>query len=510
MTKEYVNPLFRLLVFHNRDSKDRHITGNLVLLSALTFVAYVCFTNRKRLLVMFSRLGHSSSRVRQPPLNAEKKISSTPGQVSYKSVVPPSRRQAASPLLDARAASLEEIAPSTTEILQKHIPVDSNIKDLHGTFCSPTGFSNDDMISLGRFPDYATLSGVRLPEPQPDLNIHTAIARPYRPIRWPYNQTMALNKLDPDHWLELDRNYTLRIQQRQELYMRHGKSVLDYLPGSQHACRELMEMVLQFLCARYPHYFQLLNDQSILRNDIIGTETDLRLIHPLNVLLNNVPEDFAIMLRDPETGAYVLRAGIICSSLGWSLGLKLGKNIDEIYEPVPDYGEKLQFSMNRFFAKMPTDRLIQRGSWGIEIDQPIHIPPGDPIALRHETQDPDIALDRYHLRVDWQTLRRLPVSAAMVFSFRVLFTPVTQFQNEPYIPSLFLKNYREVKPNLLKHKNIWHTEATILPALELWEREQKEQGIIPEDWQPATLDNYPYYPGWEERWNANQSLKETQ
>ncbi|KAB8247110.1 hypothetical protein BDV35DRAFT_380020 [Aspergillus flavus] len=486
MTKEYVNPLFRLLVFHNWESKDRHITGNLVLLSALTFVAYVCFTNRKRLLVMFSRLGHSSSRVRQPPLNAEKKISSTPGQVSYKSVVPPSRRQAASPLLDARAASLEEIAPSTTEILQKHIPVDSNIKDLHGTFCSPTGFSNDDMISLGRFPDYATLSGVRLPEPQPDLNIHTAIARPYRPIRWPYNQTMG--EFVP----------TITVRQR----TMHSAEA-----GTLHASRIDGDGIV---CARYPHYFQLLNDQSILRNDIIGTETDLRLIHPLNILLNKVPEDFAIMLRDPETGAYVLRAGIICSSLGWSLGLKLGKNIDEIHEPVPDYGEKLQFSMNRFFAKMPTDRLIQRGSWGIEIDQPIHIPPGDPIALRHETQDPDIALDRYHLRVDWQTLRRLPVSAAMVFSFRVLFTPVTQFQNEPYIPSLFLKNYREVKPNLLKHKNIWHTEATILPALELWEREQKEQGIIPEDWQPATLDNYPYYPGWEERWNANQSLKETQ
>ncbi|KAB8272107.1 hypothetical protein BDV30DRAFT_249742 [Aspergillus minisclerotigenes] len=470
MTKEDGNPLFRLLVFHNWESEGRHITSNLVLLSALAFVAYVCFTNRKRLLAMCSRLGNPPAIVRHTSLNAEKKILSTLEQELYKSVVPPSRRQAASPLLDAGAASLEEIAPSPTEILQKHIPLNSNIKDFHGIFYSPTGFSNDDMICLGHFPDYATLSGVRLPEPQPDFNIHTAIARPYRPIRWPYNQTM----------------------------------------GSEHACRELMETVLQFLCARYPHYFQLLNDQSILRNDIIGTETDLRLIHPLHVLLNNVPEDFAIMLRDPETGAYVLRAGIICSSLGWSLGLKLGKNIDEIHEPVPDYGEKLQFSMNRFFAKMPTDRLIQRGSWGIEIDQPIHMPPGDPIALRHETQDPDIALDRYHLRVDWQTLRRLPVSAAMVFSFKVLFTPVTQFQNEPHIPSLFLKNYREAKPNLLKHKNIWHTEATILPALELWEREQKEQGIIPEDWQPATLDNYPYYPGWEERWNANQSLKETQ
>ncbi|KAE8316245.1 hypothetical protein BDV41DRAFT_585636 [Aspergillus transmontanensis] len=474
MTKGDVNPLFRLLAFHSWESKSWHTTGDLVLLSALAFVAYVCFMNRKRLLAMFSRLGNPSARVCQTSLNAEKKILSSPEQELYKSVVPPSRRQTASPLLDAGAASSEETAPSTTEILQKHIPLDSNIKDLHGIFYSPTGFSNDDVICLGRFPDYATLSGVRLPEPQPDFNIHTAIAQPYRPIRWPYNQTMG--ELLPT------------ITARQELYMRHGKAVLDYLPGSEHACRELMEM--------------LLNDQSILRNDIIGTETDLRLIHPLHVLLNNVPEDFAILLRDPETGAYVLRAGIICSSLGWSLGLKLGKNIDGIHEPVPDYGEKLQFSMNRFFAKMPTDRLIQRGSWGIEIDQPVHMPPGDPIALRHETQDPDIALDRYHLRVDWQALRRLPVSAAMVFSFKVLFTPVTQFQNEPYIPSLFLKNYREAKPNLLKHKNIWHTEATILPALELWEREQKEQGIIPEDWQPATLDDYPYYPGWEERWNA--------
>ncbi|KAE8412443.1 hypothetical protein BDV36DRAFT_304839 [Aspergillus pseudocaelatus] len=458
MTNEDVRPLFRLLASHSWESKGWHTTSSLVLLPALAFVACVCFTNRKRLFAVISRLGHPSAIVRQSPLQAEKKIPSTPGKEPYKSVVPPSRRQAASPLLGSGVAGLDETAPSTIEILQNHMPLDSNIKDLHETFYSPTGFSNDDVTYLGRFPDYATLSGVRLPEPQHDFNIHTAIARPYRPIRWPYNQTMG-----------------------------------EFIPTI-------------FLCARYPHYFQLLDDQSILRNDILGTETDLRLIHPLHVLLNNVPEDFAIMLRDPETGEYFLRAGIICSSLGWSLGLKLGKCIDEIHEPVPDYGEKLQFSMNRFFAKMPTDRLIQRGSWGIEIDQPIHMPPGDPIALRHETQDSNIALGRYHLRVDWQTLRRLPVSAAVVFSFKVLFTPVTQFQNEPYIPSLFLKNYREAKPNLLKHKNIWHTEATILPALELWEREQKEQGIIPEDWQPATLDDYPYYPGWKERWEATQRL----
>lgn len=310
-------------------------------------------------------------------------------------------------------------------------------------------------------------------------------------------KTAAISKMDPDHWIELEQNYRVRIQQRQELYIRHGKSVLDYLPGSELACRELMEMVLQFICNRYPNSFQLLNHKTTLRNTILNTETNLALLHPLHVLLNNIPEDFAITVRDPETGTYHFRAGIICSSLGWTLGSKLGKDIDAIHAPVPDYTSKMSFSMNRFFAKLPTDKPIQRGSWGIEIDQPIHMPPGDPAAQRHDIQDPDVPLDRYHLRVDWQTLRRLPFSAAVVFNFKVLFTPVTRLREEPYMPSLFLKNYREAKAELMKHKNAWHTEATVVPALERWEEEQKENGVIPGDWEVATLPEYPYYPGWE-------------
>ncbi|OJJ56494.1 hypothetical protein ASPSYDRAFT_156656 [Aspergillus sydowii CBS 593.65] len=403
----------------------------------------------------------------------------------YKDVLPPSRRQ---------ATGFKEVP--RREILQSLVPLEGDVTHLHGTY-TPTGISSNDIRRLGRFPDYAMLSGVRLPEPLPHVDINTACARPYRPVRWPYHQTMSISKMDPDHWIELEQNYRVRIQQRQELYIRHGKSVLDYLPGSELACRELMEMVLQFICNRYPNSFQLLNHKTTLRNTILNTETNLALLHPLHVLLNNIPEDFAITVRDPETGTYHFRAGIICSSLGWTLGSKLGKDIDAIHAPVPDYTSKMSFSMNRFFAKLPTDKPIQRGSWGIEIDQPIHMPPGDPAAQRHDIQDPDVPLDRYHLRVDWQTLRRLPFSAAVVFNFKVLFTPVTRLREEPYMPSLFLKNYGEAKAELMKHKNAWHTEATVVPALERWEEEQRENGVIPGDWEVATLREYPYYPGWE-------------
>jgi hypothetical protein len=109
-----------------------------------------------------------------------------------------------------------------------------------------------------------------------------------------------------------------------------------------------MEMALQFLCARYPQYFKLDKENMVFHNGILKTETDLKATPPLHVLFNNIPEDFAIMLRDEKTGFYLFRAGIICSSLGWNVASKIGMRLHEIHAPIPDYKEKMQFSMDRY------------------------------------------------------------------------------------------------------------------------------------------------------------------
>ena len=160
----------------------------------------------------------------------------------------------------------------------------------------------------------------------------------------------ALNKLESDWWLELEKTYTVRIAQRKELYAKHGKLVLDYLPGSELACKEIMEMALQFLCARYPQYFSLTQDGSrgyVFQNGILKNETVINNMHPLLVLLENVPEDFACMLRNPEDGCYYFRAGLLCSALGWNVSTKLGMQLKEVHSPIPDYKEKMEFSMDR-------------------------------------------------------------------------------------------------------------------------------------------------------------------
>lgn len=154
-------------------------------------------------------------------------------------------------------------------------------------------------------------------------------------------------KLETDWWIELESTYKSRITQRKSLYEEHGESVLQWLPGSELACKELMEMVLRYICARYPQHFNLGADKKTFENKILNTTQDVSAKHPLLVLLDNVPEDFAIMLRNPETGIYHFRAGMICSALGWNLGSKIGMALHEIHAPIPEYKEKMQFSMDR-------------------------------------------------------------------------------------------------------------------------------------------------------------------
>ncbi|KAL2680456.1 hypothetical protein Neosp_008057 [[Neocosmospora] mangrovei] len=339
----------------------------------------------------------------------------------YTNVFPPSQRAAVFP--NGTAADL-------TFDNKRILEIDKDYRLADPSSYIFSGFSVREVLSLGDFPDYAKLSGVPLPSPLPNFNVDKAVPRPYRPLRWVYHQTMAFKKMDPDFWIELESTYRERMRQRQEVCANHGKEVIQALPGSELACKELMEMVIQFVCTRYPNQFQLVG--TTLVNHILGTKHDLKEHEPLHILRDNVPEDFAIMFRDEKTG------------------------------------EPSKASLKYREAPNPS------------------LKPGD-----------------IFLRTDWQTLRRLPLSGAVVFNFKVLFTPITEFEDEPYIPSLMLKILNDGKEILMDHKATRHVEHVAKPTLEMYERLQIEKGLIPRDWEPRTLDESPFFPTWENKWQTS-------
>ena len=435
-------------------------------------------------------------------------------------IFPPSQRHTLariiSTLPDKQRELLECTLHDPVDLRTGLIALDQDYQKCDANKVLPNGLRIQEIQAISDFPDFDLLTGYPHPQPYHDFNIDKALPRPYRPYRFPYHQTMSLSKLEPDWWIELESTYRSRIKQRKSLFEQDAKSVLAYLPGSELACRELMQMVLQYVTYRYPHYFSLTGTNSrygnrsrrtVFHNKILGTSADVNSIHPLHILLEHIPEDFVLMLRDPATGQYQFRAGVICSSLGWNLGSVFGLPLADIHQHVPHYATKMRFSMDRFFSKLACDKPIQRGSWGFEVDEPLYMAPGDPLENVFKTkQAPELDASRIHLRVDRQTLRRLPLSSGIVFNFKALFTPLTDLKEEPYIPSLCLKVLKEGNEDILNYKNTWHTEHVVLPAFEMYEKEQIEKGLIEKNWEVRTLDEAPFYPGWEERWRTRQGF----
>jgi hypothetical protein len=151
---------------------------------------------------------------------------------------------------------------------------------------------------------------------------------------------------------------------------------------------------------------------------------------------------------------------------------------------------------------MPADKPIQRGSWDLEVGQPLYMQPEHPHFAHRHRQDPNLRAEDIYLRVDWQTLRRLPRSQAIVFNYKALFTPLTEFRTEPYIPKLVAKILKEGNPSIIAYKGTFHVEHVAVPALDKWATEQEEKGLVPKDWNVRTLDQDPFFPGWQTKWTV--------
>ena len=173
--------------------------GILFAVSSLTYLTL----NKTQRDVVLSRLGirrRKAAGAFTPPRSlSPEKQGLPPNEKSsypeYGDVFPPHRREAFAELPpDAlkgpgkSAQELSELPPN-----YNNLTPDTDVCNTDALLdnCTATGFTVEEIRRLGDFPDYATLSGVPLPEAYKEFDIKTAQPRPYRPLRWAYHQTMC-------------------------------------------------------------------------------------------------------------------------------------------------------------------------------------------------------------------------------------------------------------------------------------------------------------------------------
>lgn len=141
-------------------------------------------------------LGEDSSMEKQDAIKKIVPSQYTPS-TDYKDVFPPSTRNAlplaASSLSSARKSKIRLQEVSQMDYTKNLISFTADYRTCSPSVCTPMGISLGEVDALGDFPDYASLSGVPLPETYKDFDITKAIPRPYRPFRWGYHQTMCMS-----------------------------------------------------------------------------------------------------------------------------------------------------------------------------------------------------------------------------------------------------------------------------------------------------------------------------
>jgi hypothetical protein len=250
--------------------------------------------------------------------------------------------------------------------------------------------------------------------PMPSLP-KQAVYLPFEP--GPYRMAMALTTVPECAWFEFDERYADEMAEKQELLHERHRDVFAALPVSDAARAETLDAVVTNLVANVPQWF--VREGNALHNALTGEIWDLDApsCDPLELAGRLVQEDLCIIQQGD--GGPIFTAAVLCFPSRWRLHEKIGKPLAAVHGPVPHYAEKLAAPVDRFMARVKHGHIASRLNWSV-LDSPAMFQPGGKWRQQPDSAiTPDNAGERLYLRVERQTLRRLPQSGAILFGIRV-------------------------------------------------------------------------------------------
>ena len=210
--------------------------------------------------------------------------------------------------------------------------------------------------------------------------------------------------LDIRQWVSaIDDDWPLTIQMKRDLLRERPTEVAACIDGAEEACDEVAAGVLSTIDGAYTN------------------ETGLDALIDAALF---VADDLCVLLPD-ENGVPRLSAAVLCSPNRWRLSEKIGGTMASIHAPVARYDDDLSTPVNAMLMRLSVDRPVWRINWGIA-NHPSLFQPDIPPA----TLDMDVA-DMW-FRVEWQTLRRLPVTGAILFTIRTYVEKLSDFMERDY------------------------------------------------------------------------------
>jgi hypothetical protein len=276
--------------------------------------------------------------------------------------------------------------------------------------------------------------------------------------------TIGLQQLDPTRWFEPDDRLARDLQLKQQLIAEKQSDVFQALPDTEEAQAELLALMLEYLPAQYPSLYQ--SEKNKVHIPSAEITLDLEGEAPPLLVAGQLVQDDLCLVRVTDEGP-VLVAASLCFPSSWSLHDKIGRHLDTVHDPVPGYRHEMADKVNRMMAHLPADRIIWRMNWSLDEGPELHRPyPHSHDNWLEAGGDP---LEHVYVRVERQTLRRLPQTGDILFTIRIYSDPLAHLKTHPEVQRLaqhLSQQIAQLSKEELAYKGLSRAAPAIRAALE--------------------------------------------
>jgi hypothetical protein len=238
---------------------------------------------------------------------------------------------------------------------------------------------------------------------------------PYRPFaergqvvdgrfRW----RLGVRPLDEADWFEFGPDAVGPdgwIAAKPALIARHRDVVVAMHDGIEREAADVAQSVSAYLRVHHPERDATLDSSR----------------HPLEAAALLVPEDVVLLVE--RDGRLVVGGGVVCFPNRWDLASKVGLELAQVHAPVSDLNDEIGHQIDAFLHRLASDRSWWRLGWGV-IDVP------DGFAPPIDREAPTALPRDLYLRVERETLRRLPSTDAVVFTIRTYIAHLDSITDE--------------------------------------------------------------------------------
>jgi hypothetical protein len=173
---------------------------------------------------------------------------------------------------------------------------------------------------------------------------------------------------------------------------------------------------------------------------------------PLLAAARRLPDDLVLM--EKRDGDWRVAALSLCSPSFFTAHDVLGRSLAEIHGPVNGFADRFLVRVRRIFDGLRPGLILERRNWSLVNSCEPFVPDAGPVRARIGAIDPDRAGSELFVRVERQTLRRLPATGGALFTIRVWLDPLDALAGEPARLAAFARAWRAATADFRQYKRL--------------------------------------------------------